>query len=119
MMDITIEPTYNATIYVGLKRRYDGRVTSFEDAEKLIQEWVDNISYCVSVTRTKYIYKNGNEPGLIVGLINYPRFPQTSSQIRSYALDLAELMMKSFEQFRVTIVTNDETCMLSNGDLVE
>src|ERR1700675_2138708 len=85
--------TYNATIHVGLKNRDDGKVVSFEDAEKFIQDWVDKISYCVSVTQTKYLYKGGNEPGLIVGFITYPRFPDPPERIRELSLELANDMM--------------------------
>lgn len=112
-------PTYNATIYVGLKNRDDDTVVSFEDAETLIQTWVDVLSYCVSVTQTKYLYKGGNEPGLIVGIITYPRFPDPPERIRKLALDLANKMMIGFRQYRVSVVFPEETIMLSNPTFEE
>lgn len=118
-MEIQTVRTYNASIYAGLKIRGDGAIFSFEEAERLIQSWVNEISYCVSVTQTKYIYKGGNEPGLIVGFITYPRFPDPPERIKKLALELAEKIMLAFRQYRVSVVFPDETVMLSNPDFGE
>jgi hypothetical protein len=115
---VDIVDSFNCTIYLGLKRRYDGKISTFDEAEIFIQNWIDNISWCVTVTRTEYMYKNGREPGLIIGFINYPRFPATPTRIKQLALELAEKLMLKFEQFRVTVACPSDTIMLSNRDLV-
>jgi hypothetical protein len=111
---MTKVPTYIATIYVGLKYQYDGDVMPFEEAERVIQEWVDKIGMCVTVTRTNYIYTKGNEPGLIIGFINYPRFPSTPEEIQFKALDLAQILLKEYKQMQLSIVFPEETIMISN-----
>lgn len=115
---VDIVDSFNCNIYLGLKYRYDGVVSSFEEAEEFIQTWVNDIGWCVSVTRTEYIYKNGREPGLIIGIINYPRFPVTPTKTKQMALELAEKLMYRFKQFRVTVACPKDTIMLSNQDLV-
>lgn len=110
--------TYTATIYCGLKRMSTGDVISFEEVEGIIRNWVDKNDMCVSVTRTDYIYSgNEKEPGVIVGIINYPRFPKfpaSPSNIKFYALELAQTLLKNCHQMQMSIVFPDETIMLSN-----
>jgi hypothetical protein len=112
-------PTFTATIYVGLRRGYTNEVMPFESVEKFIQEWVDRISICVTVTRTQFVYKKGNEPGLIVGFINYPRFPSEEQDIRMKALMLAGELLHFCKQMRMSVVFPDKTIMLSNTEEIE
>lgn len=116
---MTRVPTYNATIYVGLKHHYDGDIMPFEQVEQIIQDWVDKIGMCVTVTRTKYVYTKGSEPGIIVGFINYPRFPATPDQIQYKALDLSQILLNECKQMQLSIVFPDETLMISNVDEIE
>lgn len=109
------EPTFTATIYVGLKERDSGLIYSILDAEKAIQEYVDEIGLCVTITPTKYIYTNGAEPGFAIGLINYPRFPDTPENIKNKALMLGERLRKLFRQYKVSVVFPNETVMLESG----
>jgi hypothetical protein len=111
--------TYTATIYCGLKRGYTDEVMPFEEVESFIQDWVDRVSQCVSVTRTEYIYRGGREPGIIVGFINYPRFPSHPANIEMGALELASELLKKCKQMRLSIVFPDETIMLSNTEEIE
>lgn len=107
-------PTFTATIYVGFKRRETGFTHTLMECEAICQEYVDLVSLCVTVTPTKFVYKNGNEPGAAVGLINYPRFYSTPEQIREQALALADRLMKELGQYRVSVVFPGETVMLSS-----
>ena len=116
---MTIITSYTATIYVGLKHGYDGEIQSFDRVEQIIQAWVDKLGMCVTVTPTKYVYTKGNEPGIIVGFINYPRFPSTPEQIQYNALDLAQILLKECKQMQVSIVFPEKTMMLSNPDEIE
>jgi hypothetical protein len=104
--------TYTATIYVGSRERYDGAETPLDIAEAWLQRYVDREGLCVSVTRTRFIYTNGSEPGLIVGLINYPRFPSRPEFIREQALEIGEHLRALMRQQRVSVVFPDETVML-------
>lgn len=108
---------YQATIYVGFKERDTKVMHTIEEAEAICQQYCDDIGLCVSVTPTRYIYTNGNEPGCMVGLINYPRFPSTPEEIFGRAMVLAEKLMLALGQYRVTVIAPDRVEMLSNPNL--
>ena len=69
--------------------------------------------FCVSITPTEYVYTYGREAGAIVGIINYPRFPRTSDQIKSKALELAEIIIIGAHQGSCSVVCTDETFFIS------
>ena len=104
--------TYTASIYCGLKEGYDGKPHMGAEAGRICGGYCDNAGLCVTVTDTHFIYTNGSERGVIVGLINYPRFPSTPATIRAHALKLGELLKEGLGQKRITIVFPDETVML-------
>lgn len=58
---------------------------------------------CVTVTPTEFIYTGGQESGVIVGFINYPRFPRTVEQILKSAHDLAQELMGKLCQHSYSI----------------
>lgn len=81
-----------------------------------IQHYVDSVGLCVTVTDTTFVYGDGSEPGLAVGVINYPRFPASPEAIEGKAMVLAEILMRSCRQWRVSVVFPDHTVMLENPD---
>lgn len=64
---------------------------------------------CVTLTPTEYIYTAGAEDGLIVGLINYPRFPKEPEELLAQARRLAEFLMDRLFQSSCTVQTPTET----------
>lgn len=110
-------PTVEITIHCGLYNRDTGITHRLEDAKKVCQQFVDEVGQCVSVTATEYIYTRGHEPGLIVGFINYPRFPSDLRTIENQAVDLATRLMLAMEQYRVSVITPERTLMLSNPNI--
>jgi hypothetical protein len=68
----------------------------------------------LTVTPTNFVYKNGQEPGVIVGLIDYPRFPSNSDEIRKRAIEIGELLLHRFSQMRLSIVCPDITMTIFN-----
>lgn len=82
---MTTVKTFTATIYVGLLEKYDefgneftgGILHTIDQVEEVCQGYCNGAGLCVTVTPTKFIYTKRWEPGCIVGLINYPRFPST------------------------------------------
>lgn len=111
--------TFNATIYIGLKEGYDGKQHSIGEVYEIIQEYCDSVGFCVSVTETKYIYSNGNENGVIVGLINYPRFESTPHKILQKAIEIGDILMIAFKQNRYTIVCPERTYLREKFELEE
>lgn len=62
---------------------------------------------CVTVTPTTYVYTGGAEDGVIVGLINYPRFPAEPGMIFATAKALAERLCEVLGQQSFTVQTPD------------
>lgn len=71
---------------------------------------------CVNVSRTNYIYTGGEETGVVVELINYPKFASTHQEILDTAKVLAEQLIVSLCQFSYTIMTPEETFFYSRGE---
>jgi hypothetical protein len=80
-----------------------------DDIKRACREYCFNVGLCVTVTPTTYIYTGGEELGVEIGLLNYPRFPGTESSILAKAKDLAELCRKITYQHSYLIVTPTET----------
>lgn len=121
---IETRPTFCAKIYVGLGIEYSGESHDPEKAKKIIQEYVDTIRWCVTVTDTEFIYPGGREPGLIVGIIQYPRFPQPEKILKIRIMSLANKLLKGLDQYRLSVVFEisglrgsfQETCLITNED---
>jgi hypothetical protein len=111
--------TYNVQIWVGLREKYTDTVHPIEDVNKIVDKFVNNVKDCVTITPTDFRYVDGNEPGVIVGWINYPRFPRTPSEITERALTLARELLYELGQLRVSVTTPDDTYMLESVELGE
>jgi len=116
MISITSVRTFTVTIWLGLKKGYMGPTYTLEEVEKVCQDYCDIVGLCVSITPTRFIYTKGNENGCAIGLINYPRFPADPGQIKSKAYELAEKLKERFGQYRVTVVSDDETFMIGDEE---
>jgi hypothetical protein len=104
--------TYTASIFVGQRVGYTQEIRPILLALEWLQERADKGGMCVTVTPTTFIYKDGTEPGFIIGCINYPRFPENPLDIKTKALEIAEAMLLLFGQNRVSVVCSDETITL-------
>ena len=115
-MNIEKVPTIFANIYVGLKEHYSQVVFDYDVAYSICQEYVNEVGLCVTFTKTEYIYTEGNEVGLIIGLINYPRFPSDYETIYNHAMELGKRLKKQLNQHRVSIMMNDFTYILDDNE---
>jgi hypothetical protein len=105
--------TFTASIYIGTRHGYsDDKYSSIDDIRQWLQEFCNDVLLGVTLTATEFIYVGGNEPGVIVGLINYPRFPKPIKEIKENARAIAKGLMELCEQERVSIVFSDETIIL-------
>ena len=107
--------SYNVQIWVGLRVGYTDTIHTMEEVEKICDAYVNEVKDCVTITPTQFRYVDGNEPGVIVGYINYPRFPRTPKEITTRALALGEVLMYGLDQNRVSVTTPDKTYMLEAG----
>lgn len=113
------QKSYNVQIWVGLKESINPltpRYHTITDVRRVCDEHVMD-GDCVSITQTEFRYTNGYEPGVIVGYIQYPRFPRTEMKITKRAILLAEKLMFEFNQYKVSVVTPETTYMLGNTTL--
>lgn len=118
-MKTKLSYSYNIQIWCGLKIHNTGYIYSLLDVESFIQKHADELGECVTITPTKFIYTKGNENGVVIGYINYLRFPKEKEILKSRALELAEKMLIYFNQSRISITCPDETFMLTNNELVD
>ncbi|HEX8413388.1 MAG TPA: hypothetical protein VF637_05815 [Sphingomicrobium sp.] len=86
------------------------------DAESACRDFCDEVGFCVTVTETNYCFTGGEEAGVIVGLINYPRFPAEPWEIRNRATDLAALLCDRLKQQSYTIQTPEKTVWISHRE---
>lgn len=85
--------------------------------EQVCREWCMR-GACVTVTPTNYIYTMGEESGVEIGFINYPRFPKSKGMILGAAEELADELMERCCQGSYTIMTPVTTYFYSrrSGD---
>lgn len=107
--------SYNVQIWVGLRAEYTDLYYTNQDVYEICDKYVNESGDCVTVTPTNFRYVDGWEPGVIVGYINYPRFPRPTDEILERALQLAEKLRIGLKQNRVTITTPTKTYMLEGN----
>jgi hypothetical protein len=89
------------------------------EAETICRAYCDEIGLCVTVTETNYVYTGGEEAGVIVGLINYPRFPGEPAAIFAKAEELAHRLIDGLHQQSATIQAPDKTVWISFREQAE
>jgi ferredoxin len=82
-------------------------------ALEVCRSYCDEVGYCVTVTPTTYVYRDGQEAGVIIGLINYPRFPADLDTIAGKAIALAKLLRVELGQDSFCIQTPETTTWCS------
>lgn len=82
-------------------------------AIKACGEYCDAVGLCVTVTSTTYVFTGGSCPGVIVGLINYPRFPSSPEAIWDRAKALAALLCEQLDQQSYSVQSADRTIWVS------
>lgn len=80
-----------------------------EQAKQVCRQYCFEIGLCVTVEPVAYIYTGGEEAGIRVGLINYPRFPSEEKRLSELAEALANLLLQRLYQHSYTIVGPTET----------
>lgn len=104
--------TYNVQIYVGLREQYSDKIHTYDEVKKICEDFTNEVKDCVTITPTEFIYVNGCEPGVIIGFINYPRFPKDKKIILDRATTLARTCICKLNQYRISIVTPNKTYLV-------
>jgi hypothetical protein len=103
--------TCEVKVYVGMRAGYSSKLYSESYAREIIQKYCNSVGLGVTVVFGTCVYTNGNEPCVIIGFINYPRFPKSPNEVYSQAEELGNKLADSMEQERFTIVAPDFTRM--------
>jgi ferredoxin len=98
-----IVDNYEAKIWLGLREGYTDNLFTTKEVCEEIRNYCTEVGQCVTISPTHFAYVHGEEPGVVIGFINYPRYPYSEAEIRNRARNLAERLMKKFKQYRVTI----------------
>lgn len=104
--------TITAKIYLGLREGHTDKIHNLNEVKKILQDYVDKVGLCVTINPTTFIYTDGKEEGVIIGLINYPGFPTTKKKLEKTAEEIAFLCKEKYKQNRVSIEYQDRTLML-------
>ncbi len=93
-------PTYTVTIFIAGHHEL-----ALEEA----QRFCDEVGLCVTVTPTTFVYTGGREAGVIVGLINYARFPSDPDSLWLRATILARRLVNALDQQSCTIMDSENS----------
>lgn len=97
-------PTYKVQIYTA---------ADFKKAKEVCREFCFENTLCVTVQKTNFIYKGGEESGVVVELVNYPRFPTSPESLFEKATLLANELMTYCCQESFLITDDKQTLWTS------
>jgi len=98
---VQMSPSFFATIYIS---------GPLHKAEDICRKFVAR-GACVNVSESNFIFKFGEQKGVSITFINYPRFSKPQSEILKDATDLGFLLMEGMNQGSFTIMTPTETVL--------
>lgn len=113
-MRIITETRNEIKIFIGSREGYRGRVFSLQELKSEIAQLQDSqkITSVVRITKCEYLFKDYNESGFEISMINYPRFPKSKSDLMKDAMCLASHLMTVFKQNRVSLMDGQSIHML-------
>lgn len=80
-----------------------------ERAKDVIRRECYYYGLCVTIEPTTFIYTGGEEAGVVIGFVNYPRFPSTPAEIFRRAEELAGKLIPEMNQKSALLVGADKT----------
>ena len=101
---IKIEPTFTARVHIA---------GDIEQAKQWLRKHCYSDGLCVTVEPTTFVYTGGEESGMVIGLINYPRFPSTPGDITKRAVIIAESLIRELNQKSACVVTTTDSHWIS------
>lgn len=80
-------------------------------ARNICRGWVFETSRCVAVDDVDYVYTGGEEKGVRVTLVNYPRFPKKNPEadIMTEAIALGRWLAQGLHQWSYLVVGPDRS----------
>ena len=84
-----------------------------EIAKQVIREDCMRQGLCVTIEPTLFIYTGGEETGYVVGLINYPRFPVSATELDERGEALMQKLLSATHQHSALMMTPLTTVWIS------
>lgn len=89
----------------------------YSDTLRICKKYCNEVGLCVTVSKTEFVYTQGMESGVIVRLINYPRFPTIDFlSILDKGKLLAYKLIEGLYQGSATIITPYKTYWITTED---
>lgn len=107
-MSIKSAPTIRYEIFVA---------GDYDRARHICREYCLEVGLCVTVEKVDYIYTGGEESGVKIGLINYPRFPVDKLELENKAFSLSQKLMIGLCQHSFTLIGPDKTEWFTRREL--
>lgn len=85
---------------------------NYDDAISICRVFCED-GFCVSVQKSDFVYKYGMESGVVVNIINYPRFPESEESLMKKARVLAGSLMVGMSQGSYSIQSGNNTLFFS------
>lgn len=85
----------------------------YDRARQIVRDFCSAQGACFALQRTDYLYSGGEERGVCVVLINYPRFPKTPQELEQRAEKLADTLLAGLGQSSYTIEGPHSMCWVS------
>ena len=120
LMNVKNTESYEVKLYIGSKEGYKGRSYTEEELIKSIGDYQGGCeAECkipVRVTPTRFVYCDYQEKGWEISGILYPRFPKTKENIDKFMSGLAEFLMKTYKQNRISVIFPDRITLFESDD---
>lgn len=85
----------------------------YADALRICRKFCATEGACFAISPVEYVYTGGQESGVCVTLINYPRFPNNAEALEMKAERLAHCLREGLFQQSFSIETPTETRWVS------
>lgn len=82
---------------------------NYDDAVRTCREYCMEYRLCVTVSKTAFVYVGGMEDGVCARVMQYPRFPEPTEDLKHKAIDLAEMLRSRLRQKSYSIECPDTT----------
>lgn len=85
----------------------------YDQARRVVTDYCSGRGECFAIERVAYVYSGGEEAGVCVTRINYPRFPADKHTLEIRALELADYLMRGLGQQSYSVEGPEETFWFS------
>lgn len=114
------ESFYEARLYIGSRRGYNGPVYSQWELNQAIGDFQllqsTERACAVRITSTTFQFGTYVEAGWEIAAIQYPRFPKDEAVIKRFMVELGQHLMEKFGQNRISLATPEEVVLLERPD---